>query len=285
MSELRPSFQERDRYLELLSTAYADGRLDESEFETRSNAVLAAVTHRDAMAQFQGLPQPNIVPVTPAFPRPQPGPPQAFQPLPEVYRGVPSSDVGRRVLLGVGATVVGLGVLGVIGFSGMMMSDSVTGGMNPMMPEPEWAGGSLELDPMFFEGWAETSALLLDHGLDSLVELRITVDEIAGVGSQARAPGEITTFSRLGMGPIEMSGSTVAGPVNLAELDLVNGLVPKALETAALNLTGSVTEVLLLWTDAGDPTVRVTAVDGRESGSVQVDADGETIDVQPMEPR
>ena len=70
MSELRPSFQERDRYLDLLSTAYADGRLDESEFEARSNAVLAAVTHRDAMAQFQGLPQPNIVPVTPTYPRP-----------------------------------------------------------------------------------------------------------------------------------------------------------------------------------------------------------------------
>ncbi|HSO68738.1 MAG TPA: DUF1707 domain-containing protein [Arachnia sp.] len=285
MSELRPSFQERDRYLDLLSTAYADGRLDESEFEARSNAVLAAVTHRDAMAQFQGLPQPNIVPVAPTYPRPQQGPPQAFQPLPEVYRGHSSGGVGRRVLLGVGAAVVGLGVLGVISFSGVMMSDSGTGVMDPMMPEPDWAGGALDLDPMFFEGWAETSALLRDHGLDSLAELRITTDEIGGVGSQARAPGEITTFSRLGMGPIEMSASASGEGLSLAELDMVDGMVQEALDAAGLNLSGAVSEVLLVWTETGDPTVRVTAIDGPESGSIQIDANGGTIDYQPMGPR
>lgn len=285
MSELRPSFQERDRYLDLLSTAYADGRLDESEFEARSNAVLAAVTHRDAMAQFQGLPEPNIVPVTPTYPRPQPGPPQAFQPLPEVYRGPSSSGVGRRVVLGVAAAIVGMGALGVISFSGMRTSESGSGVMDPMMPEPEWAGGALDLDPMYLEGWGETSALLREHGLDSLLELRVTVDEIAGVGSQARAPGELTTFSRLGMGPIEMSESTAAGPVNLAELSLVDGLVPQALDMAGANLTGAVSEVLLLWTETGDPTVRVTATDGPASGSIQVDANGGMIDFQPMEPR
>ena len=93
MSELRPSFQERDRYLDLLSTAYADGRLDEAEFETRSNAVLAAVTHREAMAQFQGLPQPNIVPVQapPSAFRPVPQAPQAFRPQPIARRGVMGS--------------------------------------------------------------------------------------------------------------------------------------------------------------------------------------------------
>lgn len=61
MSDLRPSFEERDRYVDLLSTAYADGRLDEAEFETRTNAVLSAVSHREALAQFQGLPQPKVV--------------------------------------------------------------------------------------------------------------------------------------------------------------------------------------------------------------------------------
>ena len=285
MSELRPSFQERDRYLDLLSTAYADGRLDESEFEARSNAVLAAVTHRDAMAQFQGLPEPNIVPVTPTYPRPQPGPPQAFQPLPEVYRGPSSGGVGRRVVLGVGVAIVGMGVLGVISFSGVMMSDSDTGVMEPMMPEPEWVVVGLDADPIFFEGWAETSALLREHGLDSLLELRVTVDQIGGVGTQARAPGELTTFSRLGMGPIEMSESTAAGPVSLADLNLVDGLVPQALDLAGAHLTGAVSEVLLVWTETGDPTVRVTATDGPASGSIQIDANGGTVDYQPMGPR
>ena len=56
MSELRPSFGERDTYLNLLSAAYADGRIDDEEFDKRTQGVLSAVTHKDAIAQFEGLP-------------------------------------------------------------------------------------------------------------------------------------------------------------------------------------------------------------------------------------
>lgn len=279
MSELRPSFQERDRYLDLLSTAYADGRLDETEFEARSNAVLAAVTHRDAMAQFQGLPQPNIVPVTP-YPRPQQGPPQAFQPLPEVYRGTSSNDKGRRVVLGVAAAIIGVGVLGVISFSGPSMVDSDSGVLG--VPEPEWVGVAADADPMFFEGYAETSAILREQGLDSVSALSITADEIRGVAMQARSPGEASEFSRLGFGAVEVTSASQTAPVQLVELDLMDMLVQMGLDQAGANLTGAITEVRLEWSASGDPQARVTATDGTSDGWVLVDPAGEVVAMQPV---
>ncbi len=36
MYELPPSFAERDEYLDLLKVSYADGRIEDAEFEARS---------------------------------------------------------------------------------------------------------------------------------------------------------------------------------------------------------------------------------------------------------
>ncbi|MHA6524343.1 DUF1707 SHOCT-like domain-containing protein [Tessaracoccus sp. G1721] len=282
MSELRPSFQERDRYLDLLSAAYADGRLDEAEFEVRSNAVLAAVTHRDAMAQFAGLPQPNIVPVQapPAAFRPQPAPPAAFQPLPAVYDGSPPGGVGRRTLLGVGAAAVGLVALGVISFSGPTMMDSDSGFLG--VPEPEWVGVVVDAEPIFFEGWAETSAILREQSLDSVSALTITVDEIRGVAMQARSPGEASQFSRLGFDAVEVTASSQSAPAELVELDLMDTLVQTGLDQAGANLTGAIKEVRLEWSVAGEPRARVTATDSTSDGWVLVDPAGNVVEMQPV---
>ena len=74
MYELRPSFAERDEYLDLLKVSYADGRIDDAEFEARSRGMLAAVTHRDALAQFEGLPTPHVLSLPPPTPSRRPTP-------------------------------------------------------------------------------------------------------------------------------------------------------------------------------------------------------------------
>ena len=131
MSELRPSFGERDTYLNLLSAAYADGTIDDEEFDRRTQGVLSAVTHKDAIAQFEGLPAPNVLPA-PAKPAPppRPGPPPSVPPQPPAgplysiepapVRFTPAprrSDDGPgamivKVVVGVAAAAIGLTVIG-----------------------------------------------------------------------------------------------------------------------------------------------------------------------------
>ncbi|AQP51720.1 DUF1707 SHOCT-like domain-containing protein [Tessaracoccus flavescens] len=91
---------ERDEYLDWLKVSYADGRIDDAEFQARSRGVLAAVTHRDALAQFEGLPRPHVLSLPPPTPRPTPN---ALTRQAEPSRA--ESEINRRNAL------IGLGVL------------------------------------------------------------------------------------------------------------------------------------------------------------------------------
>ena len=258
MSELRPSFQERDRYLDLLSTAYADGRLDEAEFQTRSDAVLAAVTHRDAMAQFQGLPQPNIVPVQapPAAFRPVVQPPRAFQPQPIARRGLMAGAVGV-------AAVVGLGLAGFVSMT--TVSDEVTG----EFPEPVFVPGE-----SLHQQWLNAAQALRDQGYDAVCGLRITPGQVTGLAVAVKTPGQGAAFDWYDDGTLEYSevaGGLPPGSLLLEEAEL---LVLQAEDAGLANLPGSVAQVELVWQD-GRPTARATAFE--PDGWIQVDQSGRII--------
>ena len=63
---LRASDADRDKYLELLREAYAEGRLDAAEYEDRMSTALAAKTYRDLYPVLSELPiEPGRVPGPP----------------------------------------------------------------------------------------------------------------------------------------------------------------------------------------------------------------------------
>ena len=258
MSELRPSFQERDRYLDLLSTAYADGRLDEAEFETRSNAVLAAVTHREAMAQFQGLPQPNIAPVQapPSAFRPVPQPPQAFQPQPIARRGVMAGAVGV-------AAVVGLGLAGFVSMA--TVSEEVTG----EFPDPVFVPGESLQQQFLNAGQA-----LRDLGYDAVSELRVNPGQVTGMAWRVKSPGEGGAFDWYGDGTLQYSEAEGAPPPSTLLLEEAELLVLQAEDAGLANLPGALAQVELVWQD-GRATAVTTAFE--PDGWVQVDQSGRII--------
>lgn len=185
MSELRPSFGERDTYLNLLSAAYADGRIDDEEFDRRTQGVLSAVTHKDAIAQFEGLPAPNVLPA-PAKPAPPPrpvpppsvppqppaGPLYSIEPAPVRFTPAPRrSDDGPgamivKVVVGVAAAAIGLTVIG-----GFISAGTAMNQFN------QWGPGVVDIDgvgPVEIDGnWPENAfpEATIDHVESTLAQL------------------------------------------------------------------------------------------------------------------
>ena len=263
MSELRPSFEERDRYLRLLGVHYADGRLDDAEFERRSDAVLAAVTHRDAMIQFEGLPTPNIVPVNP-----QPRPDPRYQPSPP--RNVPApvppeTGVDRRIILVAGG--IGLGVVGLIAWANAVGPNPgndetwVEEPMGSMMAEPQFDGD------LIGGAWTVVGAMQ-ERGLDHFSAFQISGGVIRGSALALRAPGVVTAFEfvpgqvapevlhvgedeqAINSVPLEQLGDAVQQTYDRAQSELLLG----DLAHQSLDLTVS-------WR-AGSPVYRWSMVEG-----------------------
>lgn len=73
-TRVRASDAEREEALRTLAAHYADGRLDQSEFDQRADAALAAVTRDQLRSLFADLPQPIVREraerVRPPFPGP-----------------------------------------------------------------------------------------------------------------------------------------------------------------------------------------------------------------------
>ena len=87
---------DRDRTMDVLKSAYTEGRLNKSEFDERSERVLAARTYADLHALIADLP---AGPGGPALPAPYPG----------GYPGYYSPQLARRTNgFAVGALITGL---------------------------------------------------------------------------------------------------------------------------------------------------------------------------------
>lgn len=98
--DLRASDADRDRYLQALREAYAEGRLDASEYEDRMQAALAAKTYRELQPVVADLPvkQGQL-----------PGPPSPHLPVP-VRRDLPATAAGPTQLTGIFNSVAKKGV-------------------------------------------------------------------------------------------------------------------------------------------------------------------------------
>jgi hypothetical protein len=80
---IRVSDAERQAAAERIGAAWAEGRLDDAEYDRRLGQAFAAVTYGDLDQLFTDLPGPRLVPPPPQFGPPAP----AYRPMP----GVPGS--------------------------------------------------------------------------------------------------------------------------------------------------------------------------------------------------
>lgn len=110
---MQPSYEERDRFLDELASAYAQGRVDDSQFARRSEQILTSETREDLERALAGL-RINPRPYEPAsgqvahVAQPyQPQPPPLYGPQPKTRR------VGRRSMFLVGGSVAFVGVVSV----------------------------------------------------------------------------------------------------------------------------------------------------------------------------
>ena len=290
MSELRPSFGERDKYLNLLSAAYADGRIDDEEFDKRTQGVLSAVTHKDAIAQFEGLPAPNVLPA-PAKPTPPPppspvpppsvpqqppaGPLYSIEPAPVRFTPAPRrSDDGPgamivKVVVGVAAAAIGLTVIGGFISAGTAMNQfnqwgpgvvDIDGGFGPIEIDGDWPENAL---PEAMLEQVQTTMTMLDReGLSEVVTLRVEDGMVSGT---ATAPGgsEVVSFSGQADGTLSMGGTVQMEALHAVDTaDVSNGMI-LALKNVEAELMGVPTEASLVWVE-DEAFIDVTFVGGEE---------------------
>jgi hypothetical protein len=105
---MRPSFAERDSFRAALSQAYADGRIDDDEFERRSTLVETGVHAADLREALADLPQPEV-----EFPTTLTRAEALDRRRRLQATGAPK--YGRRALLAGGAAVLGFVVAGGLG--------------------------------------------------------------------------------------------------------------------------------------------------------------------------
>ena len=108
MTSLRPSYGEREAFRSALSQAYADGRIDDDEFEKRATIIESCTSVADLRRALRELPQPSVV-----FPK--------TVTKAEALKGRRHVGVGRRsglkrrVALGLIAVAIGFAAAGGIG--------------------------------------------------------------------------------------------------------------------------------------------------------------------------
>lgn len=281
MSELRPSFEERDRYLDLLSAAYADGRIDDVEFRRRTDGVLEAVTHRDAIAQFDGLPRPNVLPAV--IDRPH-GPPAAFvraagQPPAPLGQTQPS----RRGALLAGGLAAGVGVVVLTGLVGMRRFE----GPDASGWEESWAAEPVATPAG--EPGAELLASVItqagdaarDLGLDSFHALTVDIDGLTALASADRSPGVVTGL-RVGYeGDYWTEDAAAAETRGTASLQQIEDGFAQALDQAP-QVGGTASSAELLWAPDGAPLFKVICIDGALTGSATFDTMGSMISMEGL---
>ncbi|MCG6567080.1 DUF1707 domain-containing protein [Tessaracoccus sp. ZS01] len=265
MSELRPHFPERDAYLDRLAQHYADGLLDDADFEARRDVVLQSTSHGDALRAFDGLPQPRYR---------------------EGTRTGRPAGLGRRGLLIGGlaaAAVVGVGGIAALVF-GARLGDPMMGGpmMEEVWPQPSMGGGDVETYAMDYGAIEETFFTLQERGLTLISEFTVEIGGVTGTAMSPRSPGELRAFSRRIDRPMVISEGSEAEVPPAVELEPWQSLVMMSIEQAPMDLGGygHADRVELVFTDRGSPTALVTVLaieDAHPLGTAQYDVDGNLI--------
>ena len=289
MSELRPSFEERDKYLRQLSVAYADGRLDDDEFQRRSDGVLGAVTHRDAMAMFEGLPHPNVapmVPVNPPRPQPSPQPPAAFtrMPSPQVTNRGPSTN--RRSALGFGVLgVAAVAFMGIFGFSTMRSMSNPFSAV-PSDAATEWV--TVASEPTASEAasteswlWADwTSQVVADAQdqarLDSFTSFTVSKDGIKALGTSDRMPGLVMDLGIKPGGPTSIGQAVQGETERYVAFHEFDNALRTVVDDANMQFGAEPSQAELVFIN-GRPRVAVSVAVGSLTGVATYDMNGTLV--------
>lgn len=262
MTDLRASYEERDKYLSKLADNYAEGRLDDLEYEKRRDALLAGVTHDDLLAQFQGLPNPGVlVPARGKW----------------TARAVskPEPDASKRAKKGSGAVVAGAVIAAVFALLGSIIAISGAQTYDATMDEDvAYVAPVEDID----------AARILHEGLDRIFAAGYTkvanVNVIDGTvfGVTTNDSGVASSFSADQSGSMEIwqeEGAVVDSWIPIEDyreqfehasnLALENGLV------------GDVINVMEY--EDGEPGIELAIATSQGVGSIVVDASGNIIQI------
>lgn len=170
MSELHVSFKERDVYLDILATNYAEGRLTDEQFQKRRDELLAATTHRQCRDVLRGLP----VQI--------PGNDQ-----PQTSREEARPGPRRRGIL-----IAGLvGAVGLAGIAAWHASRPDLTGAGPREPRP------VQPTMRSWEDWYVVRQALEARNLGGIVDLTLEVDSVSGTVTVRGNPSLLSTIKTI----------------------------------------------------------------------------------------
>ena len=266
VTTLRPSFAERDAFRSALSQAYAEGRIDDAEFERRSVLVEGADDVSGLRRALKDLPHPTIV-----FPN-------TFTRAEALRLGADAerSPVARRAVLGAG--VLGAGILGfaVAGGFGRLFASADEDAPNPASP-------TTETDMRDYLNDADAAHAVLEQvsakGYRRFVSLSLHTDMfLAGAQSLTNSRGidSIACYSD-GEMTITASSHLPRGAKLFALDDIAVDRVP-AMAAAALETIGGRSANFAEAGISDDGTTITVYIDGDDygvgSGSMEWTADG-----------
>lgn len=216
MNPLRPSFAERETFRSALAEAFAEGRIDETEFGRRLGVIEEGERLEDLLGAMEGLPQDQIVV---AEPTPIPA---ATQP--------PSRRIGRRVFLGVVAAAGGF---------------VVAGGARPLiesLPSPSEAlpraGGE---SSRYYEvgGLDDPLEWMADHHYADYIELLVYPDMVGATAVNPERPEVLDRVFKNNTLPWEVEPSGQLGKdARTFALDSANHAAVPELARVAPEITG-----------------------------------------------
>lgn len=222
---MRASFEERDAYLDHLAKSYADGRLDDAEFERRRDAILSAATHAEISQQFEGLPAPAVR-------------------VPERGR------LNRRNVLIGGGVIAAAGVVGALVVSQRTASRPV-----PTSAADPWAGPPLSTDFVL-----ETLASLREIEFTNLVEFDAQSSHVWGRAQSAKSPGIVSDFEMARDQPLTIPFEAAEEIPLGFEVDAFETMFKKGMRIVTMDHSGEPHSVSLEW-GAGEPIIRITFAD------------------------
>lgn len=254
MSELHVSFKERDVYLDILATNYAEGRLTDDQFQKRRDELLAATTHRQCRDVLRGLPV-----QIPGNDQPQPSREEA-RPGPR----------RRGILIA--------GFVGAVGLAGIAA-------WHANRPDPTWGGPGEEPHPVqptmrSWEDWYVVSQALEARNLGGVVDLTLEANSVSGTVTVTGNPSLLSTIKTIdGVVVIsEPASSTYDGPTTELER-FGGGSAPEVARSRFRELWPSAVlkQIRLAPGEDAKGIVEVTGTNRGKSITVKFSVDGHSV--------
>lgn len=269
MTSLRPSFGEREAFRSALAQAYAEGRVDDAEFEARSSAVESAVSVDGLRRAVADLPQPSLV-----FPSIATG--DDVRRLRR--RSAPSASVSRRVALGLGAAALGFVVAGgagrLIAEAGALIPDPVPDVAGAVDPDTDYLRNAAAIDAALDH--------LVDLGYDRFVSVDFYDNHLSVAAQSITDARGIDGLSVFSLDDIDTrpSGQFEEGRATFSRSDVKSGIIVEMARVAP-EMTGGTGPGHAGVSLGADGLTAAVYVDGNDygvgGGRVEWTADGAEV--------